>query len=119
MSIGGNAITKRNRVIVSCVLLSIALPVSISGENGVAGKLASSADNKVSSELQIQSAVLRIEFDHNLHSRVIALFGSKPKLLVPLSASETITTTVKTTTVETTIVKTTIVKTTTRTLNDF
>jgi alpha-galactosidase len=102
MRIGGNAITKRNRVIVSCVLLSIALPVSISGENGVAGKLASSADNKVSSELQIQSAVLRIEFDHNLHSRVIALFGSKPKLLVPLSASETITTTVKTTTVETT-----------------
>jgi alpha-galactosidase len=34
---------------------------------------------------------LRIEFDHNLHSRVVALFGPSPKLLAPFSASETVT----------------------------
>jgi alpha-galactosidase len=98
MRIGGNLITKRSRAIVSFFLLSIALPGSISGENTPAGRSAASTENEVSTELQIQSAVLRIEFDHNLHSRVTALFGPKPKVLVPFSATETVTTTVKTTT---------------------
>jgi alpha-galactosidase len=96
MKIGGNSITKRSRAIVSCVLLSVVLPASISGENGSAGKSAPSTENNVSPELQIQSAVLRIEFDHNLHTRVTALFGSKPKILVPFSASETVTSTTRT-----------------------
>jgi alpha-galactosidase len=45
-----------------------------------------------STNLQIQSQVLRIEFDRELHSRVIPLFGiaSKMPALVPFSASETL-----------------------------
>ena len=42
-------------------------------------------------DLQIQSSVLRIEFDHYLHSRVVALLGPSPKLLAPFSTSETAT----------------------------
>ena len=42
-------------------------------------------------DLQIQSSALRIEFDHSLHSRVVALVGKSPKPLTPFSASETVT----------------------------
>jgi alpha-galactosidase len=50
----------------------------------------SSGALKVATSRQIQSSVLRIEFDHNLRSRVVALFGGKPRVLAPFSASETI-----------------------------
>ena len=46
-----------------------------------------SADS--SSTPQIESKLLRIEFDHNLHSRVVPLTATKP--LVPFSPSETLT----------------------------
>ncbi len=39
-------------------------------------------------DLQIQSSVLRITFDHNLHSQVVALFGPDPKPLTSFAASE-------------------------------
>jgi len=43
-----------------------------------------------SDDLQIQSKILRIEFDRELHSRVVPLFGAEPKVLAPFSASETL-----------------------------
>ena len=43
-----------------------------------------------SPDLQIQSHVLRIEFDRKLHSRVVPLFGGTTNTLVPFSASETV-----------------------------
>jgi len=42
-------------------------------------------------ELQIQSSILRIEFDRDLHSRVVALFSPAPEPVTPFSASETVT----------------------------
>lgn len=44
---------------------------------------------------QIQGGSLRIEFDHHLHSRVIARFGNKEIVMGPFTASETIATTDK------------------------
>ncbi len=41
---------------------------------------------------QIQGGSLRIEFDHHLHSRVIARFGNKEIVMGPFTASETIAT---------------------------
>lgn len=49
-----------------------------------------SAARDSSANLQIQSQVLRIEFDRKLHSRVVPLFGVSPQTLVPFSASETL-----------------------------
>jgi len=46
------------------------------------------ASNESSASLQIESQVLRIEFDRKLHSRVTALFGATPKKLMSFSASE-------------------------------
>jgi alpha-galactosidase len=43
-----------------------------------------------SSSPQIESKLLRVEFDHRLHTRVIPLFTPAPKPLVPFSASETL-----------------------------
>jgi alpha-galactosidase len=40
-------------------------------------------------DLQIQSANLRLEFDHNLRSRVIARFGGQETPLGPFASSET------------------------------
>jgi len=47
--------------------------------------------NDSSGRMQIQSGLLRIEFDRNLHSRVVPLFAGAPKSVVPFSASETLT----------------------------
>jgi alpha-galactosidase len=50
----------------------------------------SSADLQVQGEV-IQSRILRVEFDRELHSRIVPLFGdSKIPALVPFSASETL-----------------------------
>src|SRR5271167_3619059 len=66
----------------------LALP---GGQNGHPQQSAPSASRDATPDLQIQSSVLQIEFDHNLHSRVSARFGPDPKPLTPLSASETVT----------------------------
>src|SRR5438445_199343 len=42
-------------------------------------------------DLQIQSSVLRVEFDRNLHTRVVPLLGGIAKPLVGFSASESVT----------------------------
>jgi len=48
-------------------------------------------DTSREGSLQIQSPLLRIEFDRNLHSRVVPLLGeATSKELVPFSASETL-----------------------------
>ena len=74
-----------------CVLLGFALTGLNSGQNSAGQKSAPTGGHNSSTDLQIQSSVLRIEFDHNLHSRVVALFGPSPKLMAPFSASETVT----------------------------
>lgn len=40
---------------------------------------------------QIQGASLRIEFDHNLRSRVVARFDNKETTMGPFTASESVT----------------------------
>ena len=84
---------KRTRAIAltCCVLLGLALPGWNSGQNNSGQRFAPAGAGNAAADLQIQSSVLRIEFDHNLRSRVVALFGPKPKLLTPFSASETVT----------------------------
>jgi alpha-galactosidase len=76
--------------ITCCVLLGLALPSWNSGQNRLDPKGILARAGTTTSDLQIQSSVLRIEFDRNLHSRIIALFGQTPKPLTPLSASETV-----------------------------
>ena len=73
------------------VLLALAVPVWNSGQNDSAHKSAPVAALESSTNLQIQSSVLRIEFDHNLRSRVVSLVGRSPQFLTPFSASETVT----------------------------
>ncbi len=85
--------TMYGRVVGCCVFLSLALPAWNSGQKSSTHETAASSVTGASANLQIESPVLRIEFDHNLHSRVVTLFGSKAKVLAPFSASETITTT--------------------------
>ena len=81
----------RATALTCCVLLGIALPSGNSGQSSAGQRIAPTGAYKPSTDLQIQSSVLRIEFDRRLHSRVIALFGPRPKLLTPFSASETVT----------------------------
>ena len=76
---------------VASVLLALALPVWNAGQNDSAQKSPSAALLETSTNLQIQSSVLRIEFDQNLRSRVVALVGPSPQFLTPFSASETVT----------------------------
>ncbi len=94
------AIVKSHRVIVRiialvcCVLLSLAMTGWNSGRDKSAQRpAAGSPGNGANStnDLAIQSSILRIEFDRNLHSRVVSLLGPNPKPLTPLSASETVT----------------------------
>ena len=84
---------KRRRTIAltCCVLLGLALLGWNSGHNNSDPRLVPASAGNTTTDLQIQSSVLRIEFDLNLHSRVVALFGPSPKLLTPLSPSETVT----------------------------
>jgi len=71
------------------VLLSMAAPGWNSGQSSQA--VAPAASRPSSSDLQIQSPLLQIEFDRRLHSRVIALFAEAATAFVPFSASETVT----------------------------
>ncbi len=81
----------RATALTCCVLLGFALTGWNSGQNSASQKPAPTSGHNSSTDLQIQSSVLQIEFDRNLHSRVVALFGPSPKLLAPFSASETVT----------------------------
>jgi alpha-galactosidase len=77
-------------VLSCCVLLALALAGGDSGQGSPGAKHVPAAADKPATDLQIQSSVLRIEFDHNLRSQVVALFDQTPKTLTPLSASETV-----------------------------
>jgi alpha-galactosidase len=75
---------------VFCALLGSPLPGWNSGQNnGSQGPVP--ADSRSSTDLQIQSRFLRIEFDRRLHSRAVPLFDATAKYFVPFSASETVT----------------------------
>ena len=90
---------KRVVAIACCGLLSLAMTGWNSAQSKSSQRTPASAPLKNSidsSDLQIQSSVLRIEFDHNLHSRVVALASSSPKPLTPFSPSETITGAIRT-----------------------
>ena len=84
---------RHNRLIAwtCCVLFGLALRGQNSGQNRAGQRSAPASTGNASTDLQIQSPVLRIEFDHNLRSQVTALFDPSPKLLTPFSASETVT----------------------------
>ena len=71
-----------------CILLGLALPGRNSGQTK-SDQQSAAAGNKTTN-LQIQSPILRIEFDRNLHSRILALFGPSPTSLSPFSATETV-----------------------------
>ena len=73
-----------------CVVLGLALPGWNSGQNSSVPKSVEASPANTATDLQIQSSILRIEFDRNLHSRVVALFGQTLKPVTPLSASETV-----------------------------
>ncbi|MBZ5572549.1 MAG: alpha-galactosidase [Acidobacteriia bacterium] len=73
-----------------CVLLSAALPGWNSGHSSASQVSAPASPHGFSADLQIQSQILRIEFDRKLHSRVVPLFDGAAKRLVPFSASETV-----------------------------
>ncbi len=77
-------------VVACCALFSLALPGWNSGRTNSDPHSAVADAVDAKSDLQIQSSVLRIEFDQNLHTRVIALFGSNPKALTQFSATETV-----------------------------
>jgi alpha-galactosidase len=81
---------KRVIALTCCVLLSLVLPGWNSGQNKSAEKETADRAGGDASHLQIQSSVLRIEFDRNLNTRVVALFGPSPKPVTPFSASETV-----------------------------
>jgi alpha-galactosidase len=84
-------IMRRRRVALTCcALLAVALVGSNFRQNNLSPTLAAGDAGEATTDLQIQSSVLRIEFDHNLRSRVVALFGPDPKPLTPFSASETV-----------------------------
>ena len=80
---------RRTRVALTCcILLAVALLGSNSRQDN--SRPATAAASDATTDLQIQSSVFRIEFDHNLRSRVVALFTPNPKPLTPFSASETV-----------------------------
>jgi alpha-galactosidase len=84
-------ITRRRAIAQTCyTLLGLALPRWDSGQNSSTQDSAPSAPPDDFPDLRLQSPVLRIEFDHRLRSRIVALLGPNPKLLAPFSASETV-----------------------------
>src|SRR5512140_2056579 len=80
----------RATALTCCVLLGFAVTGWNSRQNSAGQKSTPTGGHNSSTDSQIQSSVLRIEFDHTLHSRVVALFGPSPKVMAPFSASETV-----------------------------
>src|SRR5271165_7592889 len=80
-------ITRRQAITQTCcAVLGLALPRWNPGQNRAAHSAVTAPNGPP--DLQIQSSVLRIEFDHSLRSRVVALLGSNPTILAPFAASE-------------------------------
>ena len=73
-----------------CVLLAVASLGWNSGQDKFSQSSTPAVAANSSPDLVIASSILRIEFDRNLHSRVVALFGPSPKFLTPFSATETV-----------------------------
>src|ERR1700734_3915022 len=84
-------ITRRKAVAQTCcALLGMALPRWCATQNGPAHNSSSGVPDG-SPDLEIESSVLRIEFDRKMRSRIVALLEPNPKILAPFSASETLT----------------------------
>jgi len=83
---------KHRRPIVAtcCILFGLALPGWKQVQNNSDQRLAPANARDASAAAQIQSSILRIEFDHNLHSRVTALFSPGQIRLTSFSATETV-----------------------------
>ena len=73
-----------------CILLGLALPGRNLGQNNSSQPPTTAGAPNTTTDLQIQSPVLRIEFDRNLYSRIFALLGPSPQSLTPFSATETV-----------------------------
>jgi alpha-galactosidase len=86
-----SSMMRRKRVVAlaCCMLLCLALPGWM-GQNGSTHAARSVGGSPSTANLQVQSSVLRIEFDRNLHSRVVALFGQHQTPLTSMSATETV-----------------------------
>jgi alpha-galactosidase len=74
-----------------CILFGLALSGWKPVQNNSDQRLAPANARDASADVQIQSSILRIEFDHNLHSRVTALFSPGQTRLTSFSATETVT----------------------------
>jgi len=74
-----------------CILLGLALSGWKPVQNNSDQRLAPANARDAFADVQIQSSILRIEFDHNLHSRVTALFSPSQTRLTSFSATETVT----------------------------
>jgi alpha-galactosidase len=82
----------RRPIAATCyILLGLALSGWKPIQNNSDQRLAPSNARDASADIQIQSSILRIEFDHNLHSRVTALFSPRQTRLTSFSATETVT----------------------------
>jgi alpha-galactosidase len=81
---------KQAIALMCCVLCGVASPGWNWGQDNSGQQSIAASAGEPSTDLAIQSAVLRIEFDHNLHSRVAALFGPGAKLLTPFAPTETV-----------------------------
>jgi alpha-galactosidase len=79
----------RALALASLVLLGMAFGGK-SGQSKVAAQSTTTVAHDSATTLQIESQILRIEFDRNLHSRVVPLFATDSPVLVPFSASETL-----------------------------
>jgi alpha-galactosidase len=81
---------KYKLIIALSVIFCLTLWGRGSDQNSTAQETTQAGAANSALDLQIQSSVLRIEFDHNLRSRVSALFDPQPKPLTSFSASETV-----------------------------
>jgi alpha-galactosidase len=81
---------KQAIALMCCVLCGVASPGWNWGQNNSGQQSIPASAVEPSTDLAIQSSVLRIEFDHTLHSRVAALFGASAMFLTPFSATETV-----------------------------
>lgn len=85
-------ITRRQAITrTCCALLGFALPSPAQARNSSGRPDSTVPAAGALPDLQLQSSILRVEFDTRLRSRVIALLGQSPEVLAPFSASETIT----------------------------
>ncbi len=81
----------RSQTLVAAAIAVLGLAFGpVPAQNSASHKSTPAAPRDSSANLQIESAVLRVQFDRNLHSRVVELLDAPPKMLAPFSASETL-----------------------------